>query len=158
MTAWKDSTRKGKLLIYNRMITIYDVSHYVLITVKDKNTRSLVTFLQWQNIPFAVRTKWNWYYLYRAALLQVQYPKQIVLMETGHQVPTKRTAENNLRNKIISCKSKITEYKNKLKMFEKSYNSLFPIDEFEPYQNAKMKIQKKEFELKQLLITLKLKK
>ena len=56
-----------------------EVVHWVLIEVC-KKYGDKVEFIKWSDLPFSVRNKWDWYFKYRAALLQVKYPKYYVQM------------------------------------------------------------------------------
>lgn len=48
------------------------------IKVYTKRGGEMVETLYWELLPFEVRMKWDWYFKYRAALLQVKYPRFVV--------------------------------------------------------------------------------
>ncbi|HPV55484.1 MAG TPA: hypothetical protein PKW61_00030 [Tenuifilaceae bacterium] len=129
----------------------YFVLHYFTIKVLDKS-RNSVEFLKWANLRFELRVKYDWYFKYRAALLQIKYPKHTVQTHWGSEPALGKFLENLKRNKIIAKKRKITEFENKLKLAEKNWNSLFPIHEDIFYQKATAKIERLKKEL--VLLTL----
>ena len=45
------------------------------ISVREKIGSDVIEFLIWKNMDFKLVFKWDWYFQYRAALLQVKYPK-----------------------------------------------------------------------------------
>lgn len=60
----------------------YDVVHYVIIKVYGSH-REIVEVMRWDGLPFGTRTRFDWYFKYRAALLQVKYPRLDVVMTWG---------------------------------------------------------------------------
>jgi len=132
--------------------SVSDVVHFFVIKVYDKRggLGSLIEFLKWENLTFDLRQKYDWYFRYRAALLQVKYPKYIVDVAWGNEPATGKTLEEIRQDKIRAKKSKITQYKNKLKKAELSWSSLFPIEDDFDYIKAVEKINRLEFELHSL--------
>ena len=128
---------------------VNDVVHYYCIKVKNKKIGNgdIVEFLKWENLRFEMATKWKWYFEYRAALLQVKYPKFRVETSWGHESATGKHLEISLANKKRSKKAKITEYQNKLEKYKKQWNSIFPIEDDIAYQNAVKKIERLKAEL-----------
>jgi hypothetical protein len=98
--------------------------------------------LFWDNMNFQQRTKWDWYFKYRAALLQVQNPKLQVECNLGSYPAEGKKLIETLKDKLSSKKRKHTEWSNKLKAFKFSWNELFPIEEDERYKNALAKIDR----------------
>ena len=105
------------------------------IKVYTKRGGEMVETLYWELLPFQVRTKWDWYFKYRAALLQVKYPRYEVDMHWGNTKKTDAEAIQ-IRNSIISLKGKITKISNKIGdvleetiMMRANWNQLFPIEE-----------------------------
>jgi len=127
-------------------ISVGDVVHFYNIKVRN-NKREIIEVLSWSGLSWELRIKYDWYFKYRAALLQVKYPKFYVESIWGNELPNQKTFEQIRNNKIKSKKAKITEYKNKLKLAELNWNSLFPIEEDLYYQKAIEKIEKLEKEL-----------
>lgn len=128
----------------------YDVVHWYSIKVLDSK-RNVIEFLSWSNMKWELRLKYNWYFIYRAALLQVKYPKHSVESYWGNEPAKGKTLDEILQSKIRAKKSKITEYKNKLQKFKDAYNSLFPIEQDKDYHKAWAKIIALEIELEDLL-------
>lgn len=102
-------------------------------------------------LPFKVFTKWRWYLEYRSALLRVKYPRHFHHIDWG---VTRDIAPKEyvtvLEDRLKRRKGLVTEWKNKLRMFEESWNSLFPFEEDVTYQKAVEKIKKHEAELMKL--------
>jgi hypothetical protein len=129
--------------------SVSDVVHWFNVKVIN-NRREIVEFLSWSGLKWELRLKWDWYFKYRAALLQVKYPKFEVQTYWGNEPATGKTLEEIRQGKIRAKKSKITEYKNKLKKAELNWSSLFPIEEDIDYKRAVEKINRLEFELRSL--------
>ena len=127
----------------------YDRVHWFNIKVINEK-RETIEFLSWSGLKWELRIKYDWYFKYRAALLQVKYPKYEVQTYWGNQPATGKTLEEIRQDKIRSKKAKITEYKNKLKKAESSWSYLFPIEDDSDYQRAVEKIKRLEFELQSL--------
>lgn len=133
------------------MIDVNEVVHWVIITCHTKRGNgNLVEYCKWAGMRFDQRCKWQWYFNYRSALLQVKYPKYHVEMRWGHESAVGKSKEQLLKNKKIAKKRKITEYQNKLDNYVKKYTSLFPIEKDEAYQLAVAKIEKYKTELKNI--------
>lgn len=106
----------------------------------------------WNGFPFNVFLRWQWYFRYRTALLQIQHPKKYVELRTFNYdyVPAAEERKKRLKDKITARKRKITQYKNSLAKAEENWNELFPIGEYLLYQKAVAKIERLEKELIQL--------
>lgn len=131
-------------------MNVADVSHYFVITVHTKLGGTRIEFIKWDGMSFEHRVKWGWYFRYRAALLQVKYPKYRVDTSWGHEQATGRALTHSLANKLRSKKGKVTEYKNKIARFKGQWFELFPIEDYPPYQKALVKYEKLVEELKEL--------
>jgi hypothetical protein len=129
--------------------SVSDVVHFFNIKVINSKRES-IEFLSWSGLKWDLRLKYDWYFKYRAALLQVKYPKFEVQVFWGNEPATGKTLQEIIQGKIRSKKSKITEFKNKLRKFEDSWSSLFPIEDDVDYKRALDKIELLELELKQL--------
>ena len=144
-----------------------DVVHWVIIKVYDKRggLGNLIELIEWQKLPFELRIKYDWYFKYRAALLQVKYPKYIVDFFWGNQPAQGQELDYIIKKKKTAQKAKITKSKNKLLAFQaefesykKSYSKLFPIENEQEYKMfaasielAENKIVKLEQELNLVL-------
>lgn len=129
--------------------SVSDVVHWFNIKVINQR-REIVEFLSWSGLKWELRLKYDWYFKYRAAMLQVKYPKFEVQTYWGNEPATGKTLEDIRKGKIRAKKSKITEYKNKLKKAELNWSSLFPIEDDIDYQRAVEKIKRLEFELRSI--------
>ena len=118
--------------------------------IKVINKREIVEFQSWSGLKWKLRLKYDWYFKYRAALLQVKYPKFEVQTYWGNEPATGKTLEEIRNAKIRAKKSKITEYKNKLEKAKTTWSSLFPIEDDIDYQRAVEKINRLEFELRSI--------
>jgi hypothetical protein len=127
------------------------VTHWVSISVRENESCPLLELIEWKNLPFEVLCKWKWYFKYRAALLQVKYPKHIIDYRWGSQQPEGVVAENLKANKIRSKRAKITEVKNKMELAKKHWNFLFPIEDDQDWKRAISKLKTLENELSELL-------
>ena len=125
--------------------SVSDVVHW--FNIKVINKREIVEFQSWSGLKWKLRLKYDWYFKYRAALLQVKYPKFEVQTYWGNEPATGKTLEEIRNAKIRAKKSKITEYKNKLEKATTTWSSLFPIEDDIDYQRAVEKINRLEFEL-----------
>jgi len=125
--------------------SVSDVVHW--FNIKVINKREIVEFQSWSGLKWKLRLKYDWYFKYRAALLQVKYPKFEVQTYWGNEPATGKTLEEIRNAKIRAKKSKITEYKNKLEKATTTWSSLFPIEDDIDYQRAVEKINRLVFEL-----------
>jgi len=110
----------------------------------------LVEFYSWKDYSFEQFTRWKWFFKYRAALLQVKYPKYYVECNWGKIESSGRTKKDIVKARISAKKGKITQYTNKLKKFEESYTEIFPMEDNMLYNKAKAKIERLKNELKEL--------
>lgn len=122
--------------------------HWVRISCFSKRGNGeLVEGLFWDNLPWVTRQKYDWYFRYRAALLQVKYPKSHIEHNWGHLTAPPKTMKQVLRNRIIAKKGKITEFKNKVSKARSQWNDLYPIDDHPNYQKALKKLERLKKEL-----------
>lgn len=126
---------------------VTDVVHYFMIKVYDKRGGELIEYLSWTGLVWQLRLKYDWYFRYRAALLQVKYPKYVVDCHWGNVPAEGKSKEYLEKVKIRAKKAKITEYKNKLAKAKAQWASLFPIEDDPDFQRAVEKIKRLEFEL-----------
>ena len=130
-------------------MNIVDRTHWFRIKLLN-NQRDVIFSLFWDGLPFFVRIKYDWYFRYRAALLQVQNPKLEVVVFWGNEPAVGKPLSDILRNKIIRKKGKITEYENKLRLAAKHWNSLFPIEEDDTYIKYCQKLERLKAELTEI--------
>jgi len=143
----ESETQSPDSLLSATTVNAYEVVHFVVIKVYDKRGGTLIELLKWTGLKWELRIKYDWYYRYRAALLQVKYPKFEVNTIWGNEPATGKTLQEIRQSKIRARKAKITEYKNKLEKFKKSWVSIFPFEDDQYYQRAVHKISRLEAEL-----------
>ena len=138
--------------ITSKMETVYSYmwGYYIKVYDTGYSTGKVIKFLKWENLTFKLYCKYKWYFEYRYALLRVQHPKSLIKHDQFKRDLNEKETEGLLKNKVIGKKRTISKYKNKLYDFEKNWTSLFPIDDYEPYQTAIEKIQRLEKELVEL--------
>jgi len=138
-------------------LNVGEIEHWVKITAHTKLGGELIYLLYWDGMTFDQRLKWDWYFKYRAALMQVKNPRAEVNMSWGNEKASERTKKNNTENKLIAAKRKLTEYQNKLKRYVDDWNKtlqIFPIEDDPSYQFAVNKIKEKECSINSLRLEL----
>lgn len=128
---------------------ISDRVHYFNIKVINGN-REIVEYLSWSGLRFDLRMKYDWYFKYRAALVQVKYPKFQVDVFWGSEPAQGKTLWQIRQGRIRAKKAKVTEIKNKLQRAKDNWSSLFPIEDDPTYQRAIEKLRVVEKELTEL--------
>jgi hypothetical protein len=128
-------------------------THWVNITLQTNHNDDFEEVLSWK-LPWRLRLKYDWYFKYRAALMQVQNPKKIVTVTWGNYVDISDEEKEkvSLHNRIGAKKRKITEFQNKVKIVEKEWDELFPISDNVIYRKVIKKIDRKKEELKELIL------
>lgn len=136
------------------ILSTYEKLCYVRIIVYSKVGRERIEQLYWDKLIFPLRMKYDWYFKYRAALLQIKYPKNIVEIISDFYVPAEEDVAIILKYKISRKKAKVTEYLNKLQAYRDYYeklnkSSLIPYDikENADYIKAMAKIERLQQEL-----------
>lgn len=127
----------------------YDVVHWFSAKVIDSK-RQMVERFYWGGLRWDLRLKYDWYFKYRAALLQVKYPRLEVQVTWGNEPAKGKTLEQIQQSRITSKRSQLTKYRNRLEKAKKSWLSVFPIEEDDGYKKAVEKIKQLETELKTL--------
>ncbi|MPT35602.1 MAG: hypothetical protein E2604_11075, partial [Flavobacterium sp.] len=123
---------------------------YAIVVKDEKHNWINELCLKWDNLPWQVRCKYGWYFKYRAALLQVKYPKYHIEQSWGVKPPDTKTTLKYLKDKIASKKRMVTKIKNALDEYTDKLESteLFGIDGAnKAFKNTKEKLRKYEFEL-----------
>ncbi len=129
---------------------------YRKIEVRTKIGGEVIETLFWENMRFDFVCKWEWYFRYRSALLQIKYPKyKVNLIMYSHDPVglTKEQIDNNLRKKrITTCKRMITRISNAILEYEtEQEQTLLPNWENESYLKAKSKLSNYKAELETLI-------
>jgi hypothetical protein len=141
------------------MISVGQKKYFYRIDLKTKRFGGEhIESLYWDGFTLDQHVRWLWYFRYRAALLQVKHPKLCVEEAWGPYDPNPADQAEILNRRLIARKRKITEWKNKLRKAEETWNELFPIEDDLFYKKAVAKIAKDELllsELKQTINSLK---
>lgn len=107
--------------------------------------------LSWDNYPFNLFMKWRWYFRYRAALIQVQYPRQAVeIIEFQWQLSEEETAKISIKNKYVKAKADLTKFQNRLQAAKDKWNLLFPIEDDITYKKALERIELQKSKIQEL--------
>lgn len=129
---------------YNILDVRYTTAFYYKIRVKPSYHGDILEQYIWKDMSFDVYTKWQWYFRYRAALLQVKYPRFKVEESYGAQdyVPANLQL-HQLRNKMIARKRKITILNNKMEQVKarmerakSTWAEIFPIEDSAHWKEA----------------------
>ena len=101
-----------------------------------------------KDLTFELFNRWKWFFRYRAALIQVQHPKQFVELEfiKVKFTPDLQVLLKRAKDKFIGAKATLTKYQNKKKEMEDNWNELFPIEQHPKYMFVMDKID--EYEIK----------
>jgi hypothetical protein len=102
---------------------VTDYSHWVKIIVYVKNPASeVIESLFWNNLSFGCRTKWDWYFDYRYALLRIKYPKAYIEKRWGHTEITNESSDELIYRKNVARRTtlrrKVTQFKNAIYKYE----------------------------------------
>jgi hypothetical protein len=132
-------------------MNVQDRSFYYRITAHDER-HNLMVLMVWSDLPWHTRNRFDWYLRYRTALFQVQHPKWRVDANWGSKLRiTKQEAEHKeLISKIKGKKTWITRYQNRLKLAERNWCEIFPIQDHSGYKKLLANIHRAQLELTQL--------
>jgi len=130
--------------------------YFYLITVHTKfGNGVLVEYLKWDHLPVEVFQKWKWYFIYRAALLQVKYPHYYVEQRWGAKEITNESPEDlqvyktNKRKSFV--KGIVKRFENAILKYECEQNQmLIPNFDNPKYLRTIEKIKDYKAELSQL--------
>lgn len=119
--------------------------HFFNIKVLN-HKREVVEYRSWSGLRFELRMKYDWYFKYQAALLQVKYPRFEVITFYGHEAAQGCTLEQLKQSKLVAKKATIAKYKNLLAKAEAEWTCMFTIEDDPTYQKAVQKISRLELE------------
>lgn len=118
--------------------------YWVKVIMYKTNPSTPSIRLFWDGFTFERFNRWRWYFEYRKALLQVQYPKMRTEITWGRYEPETRTdrqiAAGRVLNLIRARKRKATEIQNKMKQAKESWCELFPIEQDAAWLKAQSKL------------------
>lgn len=102
-----------------------------------------------KDFPFQIFSKWQWYFRYRAALIQVANPKRLVELSTFsyEYVPTYEEKRKRMKDKLTAKRGKLTQWRNEFRRVCDSWNSLFPVEQDPRYRATVDKIDSVAAEL-----------
>src|SRR5690606_9308784 len=118
--------------------TTYSKQYGMVIKLYDSPfpNGTVIQLLSWGGFTFEQFMRWQWYFRYREALLQVAYPKNSVERIQTVEELSEKNKQNLIKAKQTSLKAKITKYKNRYKSFlqefenyKSNYSGLFPIEQ-----------------------------
>lgn len=93
--------------------------------------------MKWEGLTFQQRMRWEWYFRYRAALLQVEHPRWLIELRHGRVEVTMTEAEKaaqRLENKIRKAKADLTQATNRIERYKANYRGMFAIEEDAVYR------------------------
>jgi hypothetical protein len=124
------------------------LTHFVKIIVAEKQGRDPIHVLLWRDLPSSVRIKYDWYFKYRTALFQVQYPRHYVEMFCGNEEAQGKQLHFH---KLNSAKREVTKWQNILSRIVENHSGMFPVEDDPYYKKAHAKLQLKQIALNNLL-------
>ena len=127
--------------------SVQDVVHWFVIHGYEQRGNGVSEAVKWEGLRWELRQKYDWYFKYRAALMQVQHPKWDIDMHWGNEPAVGKTLIQIIEQKISSKQANVTKIKNNIELAKKHWNTMFPIEEEEDYKKAVLKLAKNEFEL-----------
>lgn len=122
----------------------FDAFNVRITAHKNNSGGDIIESIEWRNNTPQHHIRWYWYYRYRAALMQVKYPKDKIVFEQWETKPIGKTQKQmqiiSLKNDIKTCRRMITKCNNGLERFEKQEKQkLLPDWENEGYIKVKEK-------------------
>jgi hypothetical protein len=132
-----------------QFVNVGEYTYWCHVRVFEKQALGNIEFFEWTGLKWHLRLKYDWYFRYRAALLQVKYPRYNVVFNFGKEKAEGKTLAEIRNASISSKKGKITAFKNKLAKFEAQWakNTIYDISLSKDYIKAKEKIKRLENEL-----------
>jgi len=95
------------------------------------------------DMTFDFIIRWKWYFIYRAALLQVKYPRGFVEFTHGgyEYILPEDEHKKKVYNLLVAAKRKRTEFENKIVKARQQWDELFPIEEHPYWVKVEEKLQ-----------------
>jgi hypothetical protein len=120
-------------------------SYWYSISVRPKAGAKWIEYCCWKNYSIELFQRWKWYFKYRAALLQIKYPRYIVNQNWGAEKSTgltKSQLEEKLnKNELTTAKRMVTKITNAIEKFEvEERKKLIPNWENPKYLRTKEKL------------------
>ncbi len=122
------------------------LTHWVIIELSDKLGRPVLQRYSWKGLRFDLRLKYDWYFKYRAALLQVKYPKKYIEVRWGSEPAVGKTLKQMLKCQLSSKQGQVTKFQNRLNNVIKHWDQLFPIEDDPIYIKCLNKLNRLKLE------------
>lgn len=117
--------------------------HWVRIRVtREFRCGEIIEEKLWMGLRTEIKMKYDWYFRYRAALLQILYPKFYVQLEHAIYPATGDQLKIILQNKLKATERKISQYEKHIEKVTKEWLSLLPHTEDTGYKMMIEKIEK----------------
>lgn len=124
------------------------------ITIVSGNGPSKKWLHKWV-VPFDVYMKWTWYFKYRFCLAQIATPKTSVRLQLyvrkRDPEDISKVLEKRRADAILGKRRQITQIENQMEKAKAQWVSLFPIEDDPLWKKARLKLEMKKCELKELL-------
>ncbi len=93
--------------------------------------------------------RWEWFFRYRAARIQIDNPRKVVKYEFGAYAYVLPDEDYRVKLKSIirQRRGKLTELKNKIKLLKDNWTEIFPVEEHPDWLRVVAKLSKTEKEL-----------
>ena len=141
---WEDITYS------NDFLKDIEIKVSYLINIPEKGILQTIEVekLQWFFFTDKLCKRWKWFFKYRAALLQIKYPKyEVEIKYSTSDVKSQKQEINLIERRISAKKRKVTEFFNKAEKLKQNHNELFSLEENPNYIALKNIEQKKRKEL-----------
>ncbi len=136
-------------LVFSAHIAVWDGKYH---------NGNIIEEYKWEGYKLDQFMKWEWYFRYRACLLQIKYPKNLVRFvkirkEEKDNFKILQEDIQHLKNRISAKKGVITKVTKALTWYElKQKELLIPDYTDETYLFGKSKLTKNKIELQELII------
>lgn len=122
------------------------------ISVRERLGKDEIEYLYWGDMSFEIVYKWEWYFKYRAALLQVKYPKYRVELDRYSTVAEGRSLArinyDKAKKRLTTAKRMVTKCANAISKYRKEQEkTLIPNYKNEKYLRT---LRKREEYFKEL--------
>ena len=92
--------------------------------------------LFWNDLPYYIRTKYVWYFEYRAALLRIKYPRYRHSITMGSYPKETKEIIKIKERQLKFANTKFYNAKKIMEDYKKGYRKLFPIEDDPNYKKA----------------------
>ena len=124
--------------------------HWVKIICRTKMAGEVIEILKWSQLPWHTRLRFDWYFKYRAALLQVKYPHYHIEHHWGNEEPTAVQIAQAKKYALSNARAQVTKIQNAIDKYVANWNSMFPYHDEPDYKKALGKLTEALLKLKSL--------